>query len=662
MPESMPWATYLHENPFAPAIAIVRANLGGMQTPPGDTQAESTKVEPCSPVGQPSAKPNREEIKMQQYCRLFEEQAAKEERRKKMQALKQEREERDPCTCGRSKARRLPRPLSAGGPRCNTCTPFVSTSEAAELREAPVFRPTEEEFADPMEYIRSIQAEVYEYGICRIQPPPSWKPPAAFHWRETTADDEVAAAPESNDGAAADGTGAREQGVVDYQPITDDNLFYARLQTVKQRPSSLPSAHPAPFICSFTPKYDKYTRPQLREMDERLRDDVFPDSNGEKLPAEAVENWFWEGLASHSEARILYSSDLEGTAFPASGPYGVHPWSLQCMANHERSLLRFVDYAIPGVNAPMLYNGMLFSMFCWHVEDSNMYSASYLHEGATKTWYGVSPRDAAAFDRVFTSAFPQAMEKDPQLLLRKASMVPPSLLVANGVAVSRARQEAGEFVITLPQSYHAGFSHGFNTAEAVNFMLLDCLPYAEMANLKYSAMAREPVLDLEQILLRAAAAQHSPEVSGHFEECVAAELEQRRLLRAYGCTERMQSEEDMDAALGRGPPCSVCGHVCHISYVLLGNTSRVDRPKASGKASEHDLVCLRHYEELEADEPAQLTMHLRYNDEYLRKLVEKRPKGKQPLTATLPLPIDDAGDATNCQHEKKRPRWLGRTG
>eukprot|EP00962_Isochrysis_galbana_P030141 scaffold9749_cov39-Isochrysis_galbana.AAC.1 len=35
---------------------------------------------------------------------------------------------------------------------------------------------------------------------------------------------------------------------------------------------------------------------------------------------------------------------------------------------HDRSLLRFVNYDIPGVNTPMLYFGMLFSMFCWHVE------------------------------------------------------------------------------------------------------------------------------------------------------------------------------------------------------------------------------------------------------------------------------------------------------
>lgn len=91
-------------------------------------------------------------------------------------------------------------------------------------------------------------------------------------------------------------------------------------------------------------------------------------------------------------------------------------------------------------------------------------------------------------------------------------MLPPALLEAHGVPVYCARQHAGQFVITLPQAYHAGFSHGFNTAEAVNFVLSEWLPYAKLANERYRAMRREPVLDLEDLLMRAAGADHSPEV------------------------------------------------------------------------------------------------------------------------------------------------------
>lgn len=48
------------------------------------------------------------------------------------------------------------------------------------LPEAPTFRPTEEEFKDPVAYIQKIAPEGKEYGICRVIPPEGWQPPFAI--------------------------------------------------------------------------------------------------------------------------------------------------------------------------------------------------------------------------------------------------------------------------------------------------------------------------------------------------------------------------------------------------------------------------------------------------------------------------------------------------
>ncbi|PSN57956.1 hypothetical protein C0J52_00206 [Blattella germanica] len=61
------------------------------------------------------------------------------------------------------------------------CTPsnttkFPSVGSPAQMVEAPIFHPTEKEFQDPLEYIDRIRPVAEKFGLCRVVPPPNFKP------------------------------------------------------------------------------------------------------------------------------------------------------------------------------------------------------------------------------------------------------------------------------------------------------------------------------------------------------------------------------------------------------------------------------------------------------------------------------------------------------
>ena len=53
---------------------------------------------------------------------------------------------------------------------------FAKPSRPHGLQEAPTYRPTEEEFKNPMEYIKKIAPQARDFGICKIIPPDGWNP------------------------------------------------------------------------------------------------------------------------------------------------------------------------------------------------------------------------------------------------------------------------------------------------------------------------------------------------------------------------------------------------------------------------------------------------------------------------------------------------------
>ncbi|XWS56424.1 hypothetical protein CRYUN_Cryun09bG0084200 [Craigia yunnanensis] len=204
---------------------------------------------------------------------------------------------------------------------------------------------------------------------------------------------------------------------------------------------------------------------------------------------------------SHSKRKSgNASNDMEGTA---GWKLSNSPWNLQVIARSAGSLTRFMPDDIPGVTSPMVYIGMLFSWFAWHVEDHELHSMNFLHTGSSKTWYAVPGDYAFAFEEVIrTESYGGNIDRLAALSLlgEKTTLLSPELIVASGIPCCRLIQNPGEFVVTFPRAYHVGFSHGFNCGEAANFGTPQWLQVAKEAAVRRAAMNYLPMLSHQQLL------------------------------------------------------------------------------------------------------------------------------------------------------------------
>lgn len=227
-----------------------------------------------------------------------------------------------------------------------------------------------------------------------------------------------------------------------------------------------------------------------------------------------VEQEFWRLVADLEETvEVEYGADIHctthGSGFPTieknpTNPYSTDPWNLNLLPLHPESLFRHIKTDISGMTVPWVYVGMIFSTFCWHNEDHYSYSANYQHFGATKTWYGIPGEDAEKFENAMREAVPELFETQPDLLFQLVTLLTPEQLKKAGVRVFALDQRAGQYVITFPQAYHAGFNHGFNFNEAVNFAPSDWEPYGLAGVERLQDFRRQPCFSHDELLWTAA--------------------------------------------------------------------------------------------------------------------------------------------------------------
>jgi len=202
-------------------------------------------------------------------------------------------------------------------------------------------------------------------------------------------------------------------------------------------------------------------------------------------------------------------------------------WNVNNLSN--ATFLHHINEGVAGVTRPMLYVGMLFTNFCWHIEDNYLYSVNYVHTGKPKLWYGIPASSAEKFEQTMKTKLPELFQRHPNLLHLLITQLSPRTLVEYGVPVYTALQSAGQFIVTCPRAYHAGFNTGFNVAESVNFALEDWLPFCRKAceNYRYQ---RSPIFPYEEFVLKAATTPDTLDIAKILHEEVKNIIQSERVL------------------------------------------------------------------------------------------------------------------------------------
>ncbi|KAK0291854.1 hypothetical protein LTR35_001282 [Friedmanniomyces endolithicus] len=320
------------------------------------------------------------------------------------------------------------------------------------------------------------------------------------------------------------------------------------------------------------------------------------------LEEDDVEREFWRLTDELSDStEVEYGADIHctthGSGFPTiekqpRDPYAVDPWNLNILPLDKESLFRHVKTDVSGMTIPWLYVGMCFSTFCWHNEDHFAYSANYQHFGDTKTWYGVPGEDSYKFEEAMRDEVPELFETQPDLLFQLVTLARPDKLRKAGVRVYATDQHAGQFVITFPRAYHAGFNHGFNFNEAVNFAPYDWEPFGDEGVKRLRGYRKQPCFAHDELLLTAASRDHTIKtakwLAPALERMRDEELDARKQFRENPDTDNMMAAEDQYVGQRYlGEPqiivpeteeeeviCQFCKAYCYLSRYLCKKTGK----------------------------------------------------------------------------------------
>jgi len=330
------------------------------------------------------------------------------------------------------------------------------------IPEIPIYEPTAEEFRQPISLINKLREMGYEkYGCVKLRAPDEWNP--------------------------------------EFSLALQNKKIATRTQVLQNLIKGK----------SFKQNTNSYTLNEYENFANNFKENYKPKASFNfKDEYRSNEFEYWATVEDpqfqDEPVAIEYAADLPsmryGSAFPTSqrnklheintiDDERVHPFNLNNLIHAHNSLFQIITRKfenISGITSPWVYAGMMFASFCWHMEDLYMYSVNYMHKGAAKTWYCIPSSHKEEFEHVIKEKYCELFIFHPDLLYNIVLTMNPLELVKRNIPVYRTEQHPREFIITFPKVYHAGFSHGFNVAEAVNIATPDWIPFANIAMKDYA--------------------------------------------------------------------------------------------------------------------------------------------------------------------------------
>ncbi|KAL9685685.1 hypothetical protein QQ045_023136 [Rhodiola kirilowii] len=456
-----------------------------------------------------------------------------------------------------------------------------------DIEDAPVFYPTVEEFQDTLGYLRKVAPIAGPYGICRIVAPKSWVPPC---------------------------------------PLKEKDIWeHAKFSTRIQQVDLLQNREPM--------KKKNRGRKRKRKRNSRMgtsKTSSCLDSSEASTPSDADDKFGFQTGSDFTFEEFQKHADMFKRAYfgmkcdRKDAADDTHAWE-PSVEEIEGEYWRIIEEPTDDIEVQSCDHHYLLQFVALLMYISVIYNflniCRFIMGRTLKLEYLPS---------AMKKHLPDLFEEQPGLLHELVTQLSPSVLKSEGVPVYRVVQQPGEFVLTFPRAYHAGFNCGFNCAEAVNVAPVDWLSHGQSAVELYSEQRRKTSLSHDKLLLESACEA----VRCLWEIYVLKKVNSKNLSWKSACGEdgiltkavktRIQMEEERleslpislrcqkmerDFDLNNEKECFQCFYDLHLSA-------------ASCICSPEKFACPRHANSICSCEIANKFILVRYSFDELQKLVE----------------------------------------